>query len=125
MGRAGRLSVHTLDERARGMRETVPSFLHASRLSATESVPLNDFVVTFLTRTGCHLCEQALPIVAGAVGRLGGELVEIDVDSDVDLAQRFGTRIPVILGPGGSLVAEGSIDDERAVYRTLKRLKRG
>jgi hypothetical protein len=29
VGRAGRLSVHTLDERALGVRETEASFLHA------------------------------------------------------------------------------------------------
>ncbi len=38
VGRAGRLSVHTLDERAHGMRGNgPPSFLHASPLSVTLS----------------------------------------------------------------------------------------
>jgi len=38
VGRAGRLSVHTLDERALGMRGTVdPTFMHATPLSVTLS----------------------------------------------------------------------------------------
>ena len=84
---------------------------------------MSGFVVTFLTRQECGLCDQARPLVASAVGRLGGELVELDIDSEPDLARRFGNRIPVVLGPAESVVAEGLIDDERALRRSLKRLR--
>lgn len=80
-------------------------------------------MVTLLTRRECGLCDQARPLVAGAVGRLGGELVELDIDSDPDLARRFGNRIPVVLGPDEEVVAEGAISDERALRRSLKRLR--
>jgi hypothetical protein len=84
---------------------------------------LSAFVVTFLTREGCHLCLQAQPIVAQAVGRLGGELIEVDIDSEATLARRFASRVPVVLGPDGSVAAEGRITDDKALYRELRRLK--
>lgn len=56
--------------------------------------------VTFITRRGCTLCEEALPGVRRWVDRLelGLELVDVD---DAGLADRYGTKVPVVLGPDG------------------------
>ena len=99
------------------------SFSYVSLVSATESEILSVFVVTFLTRRECRLCEQARPLVAASVRRLSGQLIELDIDSDTDLARRFGARIPVVLSADGEVVAEGRIDDERALRRSLKRAR--
>ena len=99
------------------------SFSYVPLISATESELLSVFVVTFLTRRECRLCEQARPLVAAAVRRLSGQLIELDIDSYPDLISRFGARIPVVLSADGEVVAEGRIDDERALRRSLKRAR--
>jgi len=85
---------------------------------------LRDFSVQFLVREGCHLCDEARPIVLAAARRSGVEVVEVDVDGDDRLVAEFGLRIPVVLGPGDEVLAEGVIDDPRTLRRSLRRLER-
>lgn len=119
MGRAGRLSVHTLGTcpRCEGRNH---SFLHACGLSVTESDHLSDFSVTFLTRKGCHLCDEARPVLARSIRRLGVAVNEVDIDTDDRLTAEYGLRIPVVLDPEGRVLAEGVIDDTRALRRVLR-----
>lgn len=63
-------------------------------------------LVTFLTRRRCSLCEEALPRVQSTARRLGFEVAVTDVD-DAGLSGRFGSRVPVVLGPGGEELASG------------------
>lgn len=49
--------------------------------------------VTFYSRPGCHLCDDARRQLELAEPDL--EIEEIDVDSDPDLRQRYGLVIPV------------------------------
>jgi siroheme synthase (precorrin-2 oxidase/ferrochelatase) len=59
-------------------------------------------------RQGCHLCEQFLLELGLEFGESIEDLRIVDVDRDVDLAVRFGLRVPVL-----------AIDDEvvcEAVY---------
>jgi len=79
-------------------------------------------VVKFLTRPGCHLCDQARPLVAAAAARSGVTVEEIDIDSDQVLIRDYGLRIPVVLGPGGEVLAEGEIDSRR-LRQELRRLR--
>ncbi|MFC7362823.1 glutaredoxin family protein [Nocardioides astragali] len=51
--------------------------------------------VTLYSRPGCHLCDAAREVVARVCEDLGESWVEIDIDSDGDLADRFGEEIPV------------------------------
>jgi hypothetical protein len=52
--------------------------------------------VRFYTRPGCHLCDEARrEMLAAGVSELY-RLEEIDIDTDPDLARRFGWDIPVI-----------------------------
>lgn len=89
------------------------SFLHEPRISATESGFLSHFVVVFLTRSGCHLCDDARPIVVREIGRAGGSMVETDIDEDDRLTRDYGMRIPVVLGSDGTVLDEGIIDGKR------------
>ena len=46
------------------------------------------------TREGCHLCDHALDLLA-AYARFLPAVEEVDIDSDPQLAERFGQCIPV------------------------------
>jgi len=53
-----------------------------------------------VTRSGCHLCELAAPVVAREAARAGARYAERDVDaSEADLAA-YGERVPVVLLDG-------------------------
>jgi len=82
---------------------------HASPISVTERGCLSGFSVRFLTRQDCHLCGEALRILEKETTRLGLSMIEVDVDEDATLRERYGTRIPVVLGPGDIVLAEGRI----------------
>jgi glutaredoxin len=49
--------------------------------------------VTFYSRPGCHLCDDARRQLE--LAEPGLEIEEVDVDSDPDLRQRYGHDIPV------------------------------
>ena len=61
--------------------------------------------VVLVTRSGCHLCDQAL----AALRELGIEPEQRDVDADEQLHQRYEWRVPVVL-LDGEVVAEGKVD---------------
>ena len=61
--------------------------------------------VVLVTRSGCHLCDQAL----AALRELGIEPEQRDVDADEQLHQRYEWRVPVLL-VDGEIVAEGKVD---------------
>ncbi len=82
---------------------------------------MSTFSIRFLTRPGCHLCDEARPLVQRAARRVGVEVDEANIDLDDELVARYGLRIPVVLGPGDVVVAEGVIDDERALRRALRK----
>ncbi|GAA1442969.1 glutaredoxin family protein [Mycobacterium cookii] len=56
--------------------------------------------VTFYSRVGCHLCDDARAVVARVCADLGENFVEVDVDSDPDLEDRFGEEVPVTFVDG-------------------------
>jgi hypothetical protein len=55
-----------------------------------------------------------------AASKAGVGVDEIDIESDDDLLGLYGLRIPVLLTPGGALVAEGVIEDRRALRKRIK-----
>jgi predicted thioredoxin/glutaredoxin len=72
-------------------------------------------VIVFVTRQGCHLCDEALALLRG----LGYEPEVADVDSDDRLHDLYDWRVPVVL-LDGRIVAEGKIERgplERALGR--------
>lgn len=59
-----------------------------------------DHRVTLITRTGCHLCDDAETSLRQLSLELGFPLELFDVDSDRELANRYSDRVPVILVDG-------------------------
>jgi glutaredoxin len=56
--------------------------------------------ITFYTRTGCHLCDDARVIIERVCAELGEEYAEIDIDTDQELVDRFGEEVPVTFVDG-------------------------
>ena len=56
--------------------------------------------VVLLTRAGCHLCEQAEPIVARAAADAGVPLEVRDVDASASDHERWTDKVPVVLLDG-------------------------
>ncbi|SHH18846.1 Glutaredoxin [Jatrophihabitans endophyticus] len=59
-----------------------------------------DHVVTLLTRTGCHLCEEAETLLRALAAELGFAYREADVDAVPRLRAEYSDRVPVILVDG-------------------------
>ncbi|HSJ84139.1 MAG TPA: glutaredoxin family protein [Acidimicrobiia bacterium] len=67
-------------------------------------------MLIFLTRHGCHLCDEARSLVEREVKRRHLTLHEVDIDSDDSLLEAYRERIPVLLGPDDLVIAEGRIE---------------
>ncbi len=84
---------------------------------------MSDFRIKFLTRHGCHLCDDARPLVDWVGVKVGVVVEEVDVDENDGLVTLYGMRIPVLLGPDGDVIAEGVIADRRALKRDVSKAK--
>jgi glutaredoxin len=62
----------------------------------TDDCAQRDVVVTLYTRAGCHLCDEAKVAMIPLLGRLGGELREVDIDGDANLKAMYNESVPVI-----------------------------
>jgi glutaredoxin len=56
--------------------------------------------VTVYSRQGCHLCDEARLVVERVCADLGESYVEVDVDTDPDLQDRFSDEVPVTFVDG-------------------------
>lgn len=56
--------------------------------------------ITLYGRSGCHLCDDARVVVERVCADLGESFVEIDIDADDDLQERFGEEVPVTFVDG-------------------------
>ena len=56
--------------------------------------------VVLVTRAGCHLCEQAAPVVAREAARAGAAYAERDVDASPQDLAAYGDKVPVVLLDG-------------------------
>ena len=56
--------------------------------------------VTFYSRPGCHLCDDARVVVAAVCEDLGVGWEEVDITTDPALQRRYGEEIPVTLVDG-------------------------
>jgi hypothetical protein len=59
-----------------------------------------DARVLFLTREGCHLCEEALPVVRAEADRVGSTVEVRDIDADARLREDWDYDVPVIIVDG-------------------------
>ena len=71
--------------------------------------------VTYYTRAGCHLCEEARDMLDDIAALTTFELTEIDIRSDNKLFEQYRYRIPVIIVDNDTIL-EGRIE-----YRELAR----
>ena len=74
--------------------------------SSQSAVPLR---VTFYTKAGCHLCEDARDMLDEIATQKTYELTEIDIRRDPGIFERYRYRIPVVM-INETLVAEGRIE---------------
>lgn len=63
-------------------------------------MPPADHHVTLITRTGCHLCEEASASLHRLRDELGFGYDELDVEADRDRRNEYSDRVPVILVDG-------------------------
>lgn len=68
--------------------------------------------VVLLTRSGCHLCQEAEPVVASACQAHRASLCVVEVDSDEGLRSRFTDHVPVLF-VRGSLLDYWRVDEQR------------
>ncbi|QDP98283.1 glutaredoxin family protein [Microlunatus elymi] len=59
-----------------------------------------DARVVLLTRVGCHLCADAVAVVARVCAETGTPYAEVDVDSDPQLQREFTDQVPVTFVDG-------------------------
>src|SRR6266404_4081618 len=73
---------------------------------AKEPAPVQ---VTFYTKAGCHLCEEARDMLDDIAALTAYELTEIDIRGNPDIFEKYRYRIPVIIVNGDTLL-EGRIE---------------
>ena len=56
--------------------------------------------ISFITKSGCHLCEEAETVLQQICEELGLEYSKIFIEENPDLALRFQEEIPVVLIDG-------------------------
>lgn len=59
-----------------------------------------DARVLVLVRQGCHLCDQALEVVAAVCAEVGESYATRDIDSDPELVRRYTDEVPVTFVDG-------------------------
>ncbi len=74
----------------------------------TESQDEHTFDVTFYTKAGCHLCEEAQDMLEDIAALTTYTLTEIDIRSDPMIFEKYRYRIPVIIVNNDTIV-EGRI----------------
>jgi hypothetical protein len=76
--------------------------------------------LTFLTRQGCPICDEALELVQRYAR---GSVEVVDVDLDLDLLERYNELVPVVLDTTGRVLATGPLSSGR-VRRLVRRINR-
>lgn len=71
------------------------------------------YYVTFYTKAGCHLCEEARDMLDDIAAETHFELTEVDIRSNTEIFETYRYRIPVIIINDSTLL-EGRIE-----YRDL------
>ena len=56
--------------------------------------------ISFITKSGCHLCEEAEAVLQQICEELGLEYSKIFMEENPDLALKFQEEIPVVLIDG-------------------------
>jgi glutaredoxin len=62
--------------------------------------PRHNRQVILYTRQGCHLCEDVWAILEETQRQKPFALQKVDVDTDPELARRYGLEVPVVVIDG-------------------------
>lgn len=54
-------------------------------------------VLTLYSRRDCHLCDEMCAALEPWRARLGFEMNSVDIDGDLELIERFGKKVPVLM----------------------------
>lgn len=65
--------------------------------------------VTFYTKAGCHLCDEARDMLEDIAATTPYELTEIDIRSNLEIFEQYRYRIPVII-INNDILLEGRIE---------------
>ena len=57
-------------------------------------------MIEFYTKADCSLCEKAKAVLLPIAAEEGAQVSEIDIQGSVELTQKYGEEIPVILIDG-------------------------
>ena len=72
--------------------------------------------IRFLTREGCHLCEEARRVLDGVRASTGESVETVDVDRDLDAAARAAvTDLVPVVEIDGAEVARWRVDAARVL----------
>jgi glutaredoxin len=67
-------------------------------------------LVTFYTKAGCHLCEEARDMLEDIAALTPFDLTEIDIRSNPAIFEKYRYRIPVIIIDNEEHILEGRIE---------------
>jgi glutaredoxin len=76
--------------------------------------------VALFTRPGCHLCDDARPVVEAVCRRTGDSWTEHDVDADERLRRLYTDKVPVVT-VDGTVVDFWRVDERRLQDRLATR----
>lgn len=77
--------------------------------------------MNFLTRSGCHLCEDAKAVLDAITEEIGLKVNVIDIDGDDELVKLWGLRVPVVTASHDRVIAEGIIDDKKTLQDQIQK----
>jgi glutaredoxin len=83
---------------------------------------MSNTTVTFYTRGGCHLCEDAKKDLLELKKSWNFILEEVDIDQSDELTERYGLMIPVVLIDGEE-AGFGRIDPFEISNRLQKKVE--
>lgn len=66
--------------------------------------------VTFYTKAGCHLCEEARDMLEDIAAVTQFEMTEIDIRNNPTIFEKYRYRIPVIIINDEEHILEGRIE---------------
>ena len=87
----------------------ITAYAIGGELYVTKSQDQSAFEVTFYTKAGCHLCEEAREMLEDIAALTTYELTEIDIRSNPTIFEKYRYRIPVIMINNDTLI-EGRIE---------------
>lgn len=74
--------------------------------------------VLLYSRAGCHLCDQARPVVRAVCAETGESVREVDIDADPALRREYTDKVPVV-AVDGVVVDFWWVDADRLRARLL------